>query len=146
MVLNRLRFASHIDNLNGAKPVIIKFNSAEPKVKYNCIKYTCMWQEIYRMQSPCGLASCCLQTDCTIGLDDSWAGCNAMVKGFNVCLSEPFNWARSVGGNSRQVNSYWKGQGRGSMPQILSFEDEMICDHFGKLIDTVAWASPPFCC
>ena len=57
MVLDRLRFASHIDNLNGAKSVTIKFNSVEPKVKYSSIKYTCMWHAIYRMQSPCGLAS-----------------------------------------------------------------------------------------
>ena len=42
MVLDRLRFASHIDNLNSANPVISKFNSVEPKVKYNHIKYTCM--------------------------------------------------------------------------------------------------------
>ena len=42
MVLDRLRFASHIDNLNGVKPVTIKFNGVEAKVKYNRIKYTCM--------------------------------------------------------------------------------------------------------
>ena len=46
-----------IDNLNGAKSVTIKFNSVEPKVKYSSIKYTCMLHAIYRMQSPCGLAS-----------------------------------------------------------------------------------------
>ena len=56
------------------------------------------------------------------------AAMQAMVRGFNT----------SVGGNSQQVNSYWKGQGRGSMPQILSFEEEMIYDNFGKLIDVVA--------
>ena len=43
-----------------------------------------------------------------------------------------------MGGDSQQVNSYWKGQGRGPMPQILSFEEEMIYDHFGKLIEVVA--------
>ena len=42
MVLDRLRFAIYIDNVNGTKPVTIKFNSVEPKVKYNCIKYKCI--------------------------------------------------------------------------------------------------------
>ena len=41
------------------------------------------------------------------------AAMHTMVKGFNVCLSEPLNRAMPVVANSRQVYSYWKGRGRG---------------------------------
>ena len=94
MVLDRLLFASHIDNLNGAKPVTIKFNSDEPKVKFNRIKYTCIVCDMqFTGCSPLvdWHLAVCRRTIPMVYTVRGLAATQAMVRGFNVHLSEPLN-------------------------------------------------------